>query len=344
MRKIIVCVLTCLVVACGSSKKVTENSSAKNVNTRQEVMVEPSKEALKEVKKAVTETKKDANSYLNETTLAYVEHYAPLAMDEMRKFKIPASITLAQGILESGSGKSQLSAKSNNHFGIKCHTGWKGAKVYHDDDAKGECFRKYQFPATSYQDHSLFLTTRFRYASLFRLKKDDYKAWAKGLKKAGYATDPKYPDKLISFIEKYELYKYDRMVLKGKIDTDHLTEKVEVAEIVKDFKEESKRRKKLNRKGVHTVKEDDTLYSISQKYGISIEEIKVLNNLDSNVIHQGDELKLRSDAKRDSYHIVEKKETLYSISKEYGVTVEELKQMNGLKDNTLSIGQELRVD
>ncbi|NJB81515.1 glucosaminidase domain-containing protein [Wenyingzhuangia aestuarii] len=344
MRKFLVLGVVLLVISCGSSKKVTQKSNAKNINTRQEVMVVPSKEALKEVEKAVKETKKDAHSNLNETTLAYIAQYAPLAMDEMRKFKIPASITLAQGILESGSGKSQLSAKSNNHFGIKCHTGWKGEKVYHDDDAKGECFRKYQYPATSYQDHSLFLTTRFRYASLFKLKKDDYKSWAKGLKKAGYATDPKYPNKLVAFIEKYELYKYDKMVLKGKIDTDHLTQKAEVAEIVDDLKHEAKRRKKLNRKGVHTVKNEDTLYSISREYNISVEELKALNNLSDHIIHKGDELKLRSNAKREHYHTVEKKETLYSISKEYDTTVEELKKMNNLRTNDLSIGQELRVE
>ncbi|WP_068823956.1 glucosaminidase domain-containing protein [Wenyingzhuangia fucanilytica] len=345
MNKILVFLSVFVIVSCGSSKKVTaKRTKAVNVNTEQEVKVVPSKEALKEVEKVVEKTKKDANSYLSDYTLQYIEQYAPLAMEEMKKFKIPASITLAQGILESGSGRSNLALKSNNHFGIKCHTGWKGEKVYHDDDAKGECFRKYQYPATSYQDHSLFLTTRFRYASLFGLDKDDYKGWAKGLKKAGYATDPKYPNKLINYIEKYELYKYDKMVLKGK-DLDYVSvSKEEIEATIKDYKTESKRRKKINRKGVHVVGSDDTLYSISQKYGIPVDEIKALNNLSDNIIHKGEELKLRSDAERSNYHIVERKETLYSIAKKYDLTVDELKKINHLRNNDLSIGQELRVE
>lgn len=347
MNKILVFLSVFIIVSCSSSKKTTHRKKAVNVATNNEVKVVASKEALKEVEKVVEETKKDTKSYLSDVTLGYIEEFAPLAMEEMRKFKIPASITLAQGILESGSGKSNLANKSNNHFGIKCHTGWKGAKVYHDDDEKGECFRKYQYPATSYQDHSLFLTTRFRYASLFGLKKDDYKAWAKGLKKAGYATDPKYPDKLISYIEKYELYKYDKMVLKGK-HLEYVSISKEEAEertvALNEYEKESVRRKKINRKGIHIVKDDDTLYGISQTYGISIDEIKRLNNLSDNIIHEGDELKLRSDAERSNYHIVEKKETLYSISKRYNLTVEELKNINGLRSNNLDIGQELKIE
>lgn len=343
MNKILIILSVLILFSCGSSKKVTQNKNTKalNVDTNKEVKVVASKEALKEVEKVVEKTKKATKSHLNTTTLGYIEKFAPLAMEEMRKFKIPASITLAQGILESGSGKSGLSAKSNNHFGIKCHKGWKGEKVYHDDDAKGECFRKYKYAATSYQDHSLFLTTRFRYASLFGLDKDDYKGWAKGLKKAGYATDPKYPNKLISFIEKYELYKYDKIVLKGK--------KIEYVSISKEKekigvkKRETKYSKKINKKGIHIVKKEETLYSVSKMYGVTIEDLKSLNHLTNNIIHQGDELKLRKDAERSSYHIVKKKETLYSISKKYSLTLEELKEMNHLKNSDLSIGQELKI-
>ena len=132
----------------------------------------------------------------------------------MEKYKIPASITLAQGILESGNGLSTLAKKSNNHFGIKCHKGWKGERVYHDDDEKGECFRKYTYVQTSYEDHSKFLTSRQRYAGLFKLKKTDYKGWARGLKKAGYATDKKYPKKLIKIIQDYKLYEFDKFTKK----------------------------------------------------------------------------------------------------------------------------------
>ena len=138
----------------------------------------------------------------------YIKEYAPLAIEQMDKYKIPASITLAQGLLESGAGRSVLARKSNNHFGIKCH-GWPGGKVYHDDDEKGECFRAYRKVEDSYEDHSQFLKNGPRYAFLFKLKITDYKGWAKGLKKAGYATDRSYANRLITIIEDYELYKYD---------------------------------------------------------------------------------------------------------------------------------------
>ena len=139
----------------------------------------------------------------------YVEKYAALAIDEMYRSGVPASITLAQGLLESRYGLSELATKGNNHFGIKCHNNWQGGKVYHDDDAKGECFRKYDSPEESFRDHSDFLRYRDRYKFLFDLEVNDYKGWAHGLKKAGYATDPAYPAKLIKLIEDYKLYKFD---------------------------------------------------------------------------------------------------------------------------------------
>jgi LysM repeat protein len=140
----------------------------------------------------------------------YIEKYAPLAVSEMYRSGVPASITLAQGLLESGNGQSELARKSNNHFGIKCHNNWQGGRVYHDDDAKGECFRKYSDPSDSYRDHSDFLRFRDRYKFLFDYRVTDYKSWAHGLKKAGYATDPAYPKKLIKLIEEYDLNQYDR--------------------------------------------------------------------------------------------------------------------------------------
>ena len=139
----------------------------------------------------------------------YVKKYAPAATKNMRFFKIPASITLAQGILESGYGEGTLAKKANNHFGIKCHKGWKGKSITHDDDEKDECFRSYKNPLRSYRDHSLFLVDRDRYSSLFTLNRKDYKGWALGLKAAGYATDPKYADKLISLIERFNLTRFD---------------------------------------------------------------------------------------------------------------------------------------
>ena len=178
------------------------------------------------------------------TTEDYIDYYSAIAMDEMREYKIPASITLAQGILESGSGKGTLATKANNHFGIKCHD-WNGPKVYHDDDEKQECFRKYSSPEFSFRDHSIFLTVRGRYSDLFKLNRDDYKSWAKGLKKAGYATDKKYAQKLIDLIERYELYQYDNVVLK----------------------------KKKSKEKLYKVKKGDTLYSISKKFNISFDSL-----------------------------------------------------------------------
>jgi len=195
----------------------------------------------------------------------YIDLYAEIAMDQMRQYKIPASITLAQGILESGAGTGALTMKSNNHFGIKCHD-WKGLKVYHDDDRKGECFRKYSLAKFSFQDHSIFLSTRGRYFNLFRLPKDDYKGWAKGLQAAGYATDPKYPSKLIRLIEKNKLYQYDALVLGKTI----------------------KRAKKVtNIDGKYTVEKGDTLYSIARKNKLKVDELKALNGLENNTIFEG---------------------------------------------------------
>lgn len=187
----------------------------------------------------------------------------------MKKFKIPASITLAQGMLESGLGYGTLAKNANNHFGIKCHKGWKGKKIYHDDDEKGECFRVYKNAKKSYRDHSLFLSRRGRYSFLFDYKTNNYKAWARGLKKAGYATDPKYPQKLIDLIERYQLYRFDKR---------------------RFFSKESKSKKIT----YYKVKKGDTLYSISKKYDIPIKELVKNNNLKNNTIYLGQELNLKT--------------------------------------------------
>ncbi len=201
----------------------------------------------------------------------YIRVFAPLAQEEMRLYKIPASITLAQGILESGYGRGELTLKTNNHFGIKCHTGWDGEFDYHDDDERGECFRKYNHPRQSYRDHSIFLSSRKRYAGLFKLKPTDYKGWARGLKSAGYATDRKYPQKLIGFIERYKLDRFDKSVSIAHGETD---------------------RKKRSGYETYTVKEGDTLYSISRKYYISVSELMAMNNLRDSVLSIGQELKV----------------------------------------------------
>lgn len=156
----------------------------------------------------VAQTKK------NQVNIDYVDKYSEIAVNKMKQHGIPASITLAQGILESGAGNSELAKMSNNHFGIKCHE-WEGEKVYHDDDIKNDCFRKYAKVEDSYEDHSQFLK-RPRYTSLYALNVTDYKSWAKGLKQCGYATDPNYADRLINLIETYELYAYDQGIEKEK--------------------------------------------------------------------------------------------------------------------------------
>lgn len=278
--------------------------------------------------------------YANKTE-KYVDTYKDIAKNEMDLYGIPASITLAQGVLESGSGHGTLSVKANNHFGIKCHD-WTGAKVYHDDDKKQECFRKYKDAKYSFRDHSLFLTQRKRYANLFKLKKEDYKGWAKGLKAAGYATDKKYPNKLISLIERYELYEFDREVL-GESYT-----KYEAPIVVNN---EDKDIIKSN-SSTYIVAKGDTMYSIARKYNITVDELKAINGLSHTTLSLGQELQVKKglvDIKESvneeitASHIVIKGDTLYSISKKYNMTVKELQNINGLSDLVLSIGQELQV-
>jgi len=237
-------------------------------------------------KKIENKSKKSVNRFFNtmtneQRTHWYVNTYSKTAINEMKKFGIPASITMAQGILESNSGKGGLAMKSNNHFGIKCHKNWKGKKVYHDDDEKGECFRKYRNPETSYRDHSVFLESRDRYNFLFKLKKDNYIKWANGLKKAGYATDPGYANKLISIIERYELWKLDG----SKKPLNKSKEK-------RISKKEPKSLEKEDEN--HIVKKGDTLFSISKKHNISISDLIKINKLKDNEISIGQRLKTKN--------------------------------------------------
>lgn len=204
----------------------------------------------------------------------YILEYSAIAQEEMRLYRIPASITLAQGILESGAGRGDLTLRANNHFGIKCH-GWTGEKVYHDDDRRKECFRKYNDPKYSYRDHSLFLTERRRYAALFDLDTDDYKGWAKGLRAAGYATDRLYPRKLIDIIERYQLYNYDAEVLGNAVQRS-----IPIAR---------------NAGGQHVVQKGETLYSIAKRYNTTVELLQRQNNLNSTNISIGQELNINTN-------------------------------------------------
>tara|TARA_B100002052_G_scaffold107947_1_gene99448 strand:+ start:256 stop:1017 length:762 start_codon:yes stop_codon:yes gene_type:complete len=246
MKKVLIyLIILILTFSCGTKRVIYNN---KTEEPKKEVKSKKKKSKKKKPKEVVIVPK-----IIN--TEDYVKFYSNIAMDEMIQFGIPASITLAQGILESGAGKGRLAVQANNHFGIKCHD-WNGKKIYHDDDEEQECFRKYDNPEYSYRDHSLFLTNRGRYSFLFDLKKDDYKQWAKGLKKAGYATDPKYPQKLIDLIQRYQLYKYDNIVLKKKN---------------KPYK----------------VKKGDTLFSISEKFNMPVDAIIELNDLKGNNLSIG---------------------------------------------------------
>ncbi len=269
--------LLMLISACGSSRSSADKGKKKEVETREQYL-----QAKSDV---IFNSYKNSNEgKVNDYTVKYIGTYKNIAIDKMENYKIPASITLAQGILESGNGLSTLAKKSNNHFGIKCHSGWKGKRVYHDDDKKGECFRKYPSPEGSFNDHSKFLTSRGRYEFLFDLKPDDYKGWAKGLKKAGYATDRKYPKKLISFIETFELYKYDELVLdergyKRIRQLDNYQPEYDDRSIVSNVIDDSDI--------FITVVSGDTLYSIARSNNLSVDDLKRINGLDSNEISVG---------------------------------------------------------
>lgn len=262
LKVILICLLTIGFLSSCNSKKQVVHSKHKVKPTERTVLKSP-------VQTKTSEKTIEVKQSIATSTIEYINTFKDVAMKEMREFKIPASITLAQGIIESTSGNSDLTKRSNNHFGIKCHKGWEGDHTLHDDDEKGECFRVYKDPLNSYRDHSLFLTTRSRYANLFTLKDGDYVGWAQGLSEAGYATDRRYPAKLIGLIEKFELHKYDAEVLGIPFV------KVENMSMVQ-----------------HIVTKGDTLYNISKRYGLTVEELKKINELGSSDISIGQALSI----------------------------------------------------
>lgn len=264
-------VMVLFLISCGSKKNV-KTTKIKTTKTTQK----PIPKKVIEVDEELEATSKVVVTYANVTE--YIKSFKETAKTNMKEYGIPASIILAQGILESGSGNGTLSKKANNHFGIKCHTDWKGDKVYHDDDEKGECFRKYSQASESYRDHALFLTSRKRYNFLFELDKSDYKAWANGLKQAGYATDPKYPSKLISIIERYNLSDYDEEVLGSKAISK---------------KEEKKEEKTETSSNEYTVVQGDTLYNISKRFNTTVEQLVKLNKIKDNAISIGQKIKIK---------------------------------------------------
>ena len=264
----------------------------------------------------------------------YIKKYRELAVEEMKKYHIPASITLAQGLLESGAGQSTLARKSNNHFGIKCGSDWRGKTVSHDDDARGECFRAYKHPKESYEDHSKFLAGRSRYASLFKLKITDYKGWARGLKKAGYATNPRYADQLIGIIELYELHKYDEKNYLKWIKKNPNPHQTYIANDLLYI----------------VVRAGDSWKSISKEFDISQKKLRKYNDLYKGYALQvGDILYLeKKNKKADKEHIVHvlrAGESMYSVSQKYGVRLKNLYKMNKMDadDPAPEVGTILRL-
>ena len=282
LKKLSLLLLLFTIVACNTSKPVVRTTKPQPVQrTVKKPMVQTSSSTKSTTAKTAPKSEVlTATSNVKVTTeivLKYIDDFKDIAKDNMVQYGIPASITLAQGILESGSGVGSLSQRANNHFGIKCHKEWTGPSVTHDDDAAQECFRKYEHPSESYRDHSYFLTSRSRYAGLFDLPKDDYKAWARGLKAAGYATDPKYSDKLISLIERYQLQQYDSEVLGiGKMGSTKVVVSSETTSNVQ----------------VYTVVKGDTLYGIARKFNLTVDEIKKKNNLRDTDLIIGQTLRL----------------------------------------------------
>ena len=302
------------------------------------------------------------------TPQEYIKLYKRAAVSEMKKSGVPASITLAQGMLESAYGNSRLARKAKNHFGIKCHGDWKGPTIRKDDDAKNECFRKYKSVWESFHDHSVFLRRKSRYAFLFEYKTTDYKAWAKGLKKAGYATNPKYPKLLIDLIEKYDLNQYDRKQRRKDKRQDRSEKKVkeknaykEDAESQHDGQHEAEIEDKKQGPEVITVsriklsdnyvqhlivRQGDNMRSLSKETGVSGKRLLKYNERSKGNLRVGEKFYLQPKKRgaTSKYYVVTKGETLYQISQRFAVTMKSIKERNRLGDsNSIQAGQKLKL-
>lgn len=309
----------------------------------------------------------------------YINAYSKIAMEEMQRSGVPASITLAQGCLESSNGNSRLAIKGRNHFGIKCHNTWKGKKIYKDDDAKHECFRVYKTVSESYIDHSNFLRNGTRYAFLFDLKPTDYKGWAKGLKKAGYATNPKYPSLLIKIIEDNKLYEYDEIALGKRKDSRKTKQeniladvepkkdvkpvkrqlvKDEIAELTPpllfdelEFSIDAPGRKVLSNNKVNyiIVQPGDTFYGIAREFGLSEWQLFLFNDLEkTHILRVGEVLYLQTKKNRAQkkypYHVIRKGEDLHLVSQLYAVKLKKIKKINGFSsDPVLNEGDKVKL-
>lgn len=285
-----------------------------------------------------------AQSTWNARYQQYIEQYKDCAIEQMLKWKIPASITLAQGLLESGAGQSDLATRGNNHFGIKCHSAWKGATIRKDDDARNECFRSYKTAFDSFEDHSKFLVTGQRYKGLFSLKMTDYKGWAKGLKAAGYATNPQYAQRLIDLIQLYKLFEYDKATSYDKFLNDRTKDTKVGGHPLHLIRIYNKNYYLIARRG-------DTFRSIGQEIGISYKKIAKYNERDKNDILQENEIVwLKKKQKRapkeykDRKHHVRAGESMYTIAQKYGIRLKSLYKMNHLSaDYDISVGDQLKL-
>lgn len=260
----------------------------------------------------------------------YIANYSDMAVRQMEKYGIPASITLAQGILESDAGRSSLAVSCNNHFGIKCHSDWTGRTMRKDDDAKNECFRCYSSASESFEDHSLFLVNGSRYSSLFTLGRTDYKGWARGLKAAGYATSPTYADKLIELVERYGLDRYDTRSSAGRAAVQEPRAVLEVNEC-----------------RCVVLRQGETLQDIAAEYGIRPAMLRRYNDADRrftppagvNIFLEKKKTRSARDART---HTVKADDSLWSVSQQYGIRLESLIRRNAIgKDNPLKVGMVL---
>ena len=268
----------------------------------------------------------------------YFDKWGEVAVQQMVQYRIPASITLAQGVLESGAGRSELARKANNHFGIKCN-GWTGRKSYHDDDERGECFRAYDNAYQSYVDHSVFLTTSQRYRRLFDLKRTDYKGWAHGLKACGYATSPTYATRLIEIIETYKLHRYDT----GKEFDKGGGSSVLQGELRHVYA--------FNKNYYVRARRGDTFRRIADELDVSYRKLASYNERKKNdLLEEGEIIWLQKKRRKapkefkNRPHRVEAGESMYTISQRYGIQLKSLYKMNNLSPNyVIRTGDRLRV-
>lgn len=296
-------------------------------------------------------SKSGSIAYVSLERKEYIEKYNDLAIKEMKRSNIPASITLAQAMLESDNGNSTLARKANNHFGIKCHNSWNGKKVYHDDDRRNECFRKYESIYESYKDHSDFIANGNRYQFLFDLSPTDYKAWAKGLQKAGYATSRTYSTLLIKIIEDNQLFVFDRggsLSYNTGRDSDIDSQDVVLGD-VDNFSINLNKHKVYERNRIDYIiaKESDTYESVTEEFGMLAFELYKYNEIseksklaEGNIVYlQPKRMKAQAGS---NHHIVKEGETMYTISQMYGVKISSLLSKNLMQEgDEPSVGQKI---